>query len=92
MRLGSIAICDWMPRETVQDVLIKLGIKPLMHIGNKHFTGVEWVEISQKIFARFFDPRMFVRSQTILRNIYYTFLMQGKALEFTFFPQGQTFM
>ena len=26
------------------------------------FTAVEWVEISQKIFAIFFGPRMFVRS------------------------------
>ena len=25
-------------------------------------TGVEWVEISQKNFVRFFGPRMFVRS------------------------------
>ena len=27
-----------------------------------HFTGVEWVEISKRNFARFFGPRMFVRS------------------------------
>ena len=28
----------------------------------KHSTGVEWVEISQKIFVPFFGPRMFLRS------------------------------
>ena len=28
----------------------------------KQYTGVEWVEISQKNFARFFGRRMFVRS------------------------------
>ena len=35
-----------------------------MIIGQSAFkyTGVEWVEISKKIFARFFGPRMFVRS------------------------------
>ena len=59
---------------------------------NCQITAVEEVILTQKMFAKFFGPRMFVRSETILWNIYYTFLMQGKALELTFLGQGQTFM
>ena len=55
-------------------------------------TVVERVILTQKFFAIFFGPRMFIRSQTTLGNMYYTFLMPGKALELTFFEQGQTFM
>ena len=36
----------------------------LMTMMRRQFTGVEWVEISKKNFARFFGPRMFVRSYT----------------------------
>ena len=45
---------------SIKDYFFSWNLRKL--IKKVNYTGVEWVEISQKIFARFFGPRTFVRS------------------------------